>query len=183
MTTPFKCAKRKLITVLAVFPIACSAGAISDAFDNSVLGIPWGATVAQVLEKFPAAVYKDQAGIKFASMVDGRKVLGMTRKADARIGFVFDADGAFTELEFEFPLDDGAFEFNEKMSRLRTMFGEAIGPKDAPMGLSYTWLPDAGLKLTARGQFGVFGLGSGFYVSVRKTLQKAPIDKSALGLD
>jgi len=183
MTTLFKSAKQKCIAVLAAIPLACSAGAISDAFDSSILSIPWGATVAQVLEKFPSAVYKEQAGIRFASVVDGRQVLGMPRKPDGRIGFMFDADGAFTELEFEFPLNDGAFEFNEKMSRLKTIFGEAIGPMDVPMGLSFTWPSEAGIKLTARGQFGVFGIGSGFYVNVRKALQKAPIDKSALGLD
>ena len=173
----------KLLALLIGFltTIPALAGPISDAFSTSVMGVPWGANQEQIQAVLSNAKFQEANGYRYLEITDGRKVFGLERNEKNRILFSLDSDGQFSELQIEFPLDSPIV-FNERIAKLKTLFGDAIGPTDAPLGLSYEWPSEDGIKLTARGQFGIFGMGGGIYVTVKKQLDKPRLNKAELGL-
>lgn len=172
---------RTFIAVIFVtYSFSSQAGPISEAFSGEVFGIPWGASLEQIKQKFPEGEEVNSSGIRGYFANDDRTIFGLER-AGKRIAFTLDADGQFHEVGIEFPLITSV-DFTMRTEKLQTLFGRAYGPYDVIQGLKYEWPEDDGLKLTARGQFGVFGIGGGTYVTVRKTLMKKPLDKSKLGL-
>jgi hypothetical protein len=173
----------KLLALLIGFltTIPALAGPINDAFSTSVIGIPWGANQEQIEAVLPNAKIQEINGYRYLEVVDGRKVFGLERNEKNRFLFSLDSDGQFSELQIEFPLITSV-DFGERIAKLKTLFGDFIGPRDIPGGLSYEWPSEDGIKLTVRGQFGIFGMGGRTYVIVNKQLDKPRLNKAELGL-
>jgi len=136
---------------LALLPSLCGGGPAYETFRSGILGVPWGATLDDVVGVYPNGdhVFAVTPGHRAYWVKDGQPFLSVPRERNGVL-YGFDENNRVAIVAV-------AFEFERKVE-LRNVLTSLLGPPRLapPSGqkVQYGWQPEAGMAVSVT-EFGL----------------------------
>jgi len=137
---------RMALSTVALFVLSpiVNAGPIADQFAHGFAAVPWGTSLAQVVEKYPGGGHFLTGGsaCRIYSVQAEDPLLGIPRVGSMTL-FGYGLDRKLDVMGIDIPYAQR----NQLFKSLTRAFGPYAAMKEANGTIGYAWKPDAGIQL------------------------------------